>query len=503
MKKSIFILSVLLLLPTLVFAQTKKEELAPMSKETEACLGCHRIYTPGIVEDWLRSLHSKTTPASALKKPELEKRISAKKVDPGRENVVVGCYECHSLNPDKHMDNFDHMGYKINVVVSINDCSTCHPAEAKEYSGSKKAHAVGNLKKNPVYNTLVETIISKKEVKDGKVIQLESSHLTQKETCFSCHGTDVKVEGLKEVETKLGKIKVPNLRNWPNQGVGRLNPDGSMGACTACHPRHSFSIEIARKPYTCAQCHLDPDVPAWNVYKESKHGNIYFSKYQEWNFNAVPWKAGKDFQTPTCATCHNSLITAPDGKTVIAQRTHDFGSRLWVRLFGLVYSHPQPVHGDTSVLRNKDGLPMPTAFTGEVAAEGLISKEEQMKREGAMKNICNTCHGTSWANNHFAKLDNTIKEVDSMTLAATLLLVDAWKNNLAEGLPHGKNPFDETIEQLWIRQWLFYGNSIKYASAMTGAPDYATFKNGWWNLTENLQHMKDWIELKKKAKGKE
>jgi hypothetical protein len=25
-------------------------------------------------------------------------------------------------------------------------------------------------------------------------------------------------------------------------------------------------------------------------------------------------------------------------------------------------------------------------------------------------------------------------------------------------------------------------------------------KRGWWNLTENLQHMRDWIEQKKKAK---
>lgn len=299
----------------------------------------------------------------------------------------------------------------------------------------------------------------------------------------------------------MGMINVPKLTNWPNQGVGRINPDGSMGSCAACHPRHSFSIEIARKPYTCGQCHLEPDVPAFNVYLESKHGNIYSSKKHEWDFKAVPWKAGKDFQAPTCATCHNSLMTTPDGKTVIAERTHNFGARLWVRLFGLIYSHPQPKHGDTSILKNKDGLPLPTAFTGEIATEGLISKEEQTKREGIMKGICNTCHGTSWVNGHFAKLDNTIKEVDSMILASTLLLLEAWKHNIAEGLPHGKNPFDEGIEQMWIRQWLFYGNSIKYASAMTGAPDYAAFKNGWWYLTENLQHMKDMIELKKKAKG--
>lgn len=505
MKKVLFISFLFLLLaPVMLFAQTaKKEKMPAMSEETKACIECHKKYTPGIVEDWMKSLHSKTTPSSALKKPELERRISASNVEKRLENVVVGCYECHSLNTDKHKDSFDHMGYKIQVVVSINDCSTCHPVEAKEYSGSKKAHAWGNLKKNPVYSALVETVISKKEVKDGKVIQLESSHFTQQETCFACHGTEVKVEGMKEIDTKLGKIKVPNLTNWPNQGVGRLNPDGSMGACTACHPRHSFSIKIARKPDTCGQCHLEPDVPAYNVYKESKHGNIYASLYQEWDFSAVPWKAGKDFQAPTCSTCHNSLITAPDGKTVIAKRTHDFGSRMWVRLFGLVYSHPQPAHGDTSILKNKDGLPLPTTFTGEAASEGLITKDEQMKRERAMKNICNTCHGTSWTDNHFAKMDNTIKEVDSMTLASTLLLVDAWKNNLAEGLPHGKNPFDDAIEQMWIRQWLFYANSVKYASAMTGAPDYAAFKNGWWNLSENLQHMKDWIELKKKAKGTE
>jgi cytochrome c551/c552 len=488
-------------IPVLLFAQgsVKKAAPPPMSQETLACLECHRAYTPGIVEDWLKSRHSKTLPSSAMKKPEKARRISAKKVAASLEKVVVGCYECHALNPEKHKDNFDHMGFNINVIVSPNDCSTCHPVEVKQYSGSKKAHAVGNLDKNPVYHALVETIISKKSVENGRVIQKEVSDFTRQETCFGCHGTEVKMAGMETVKTQMGEIEVPKLTNWPSQGVGRINPDGSMGACTPCHPRHQFSIEVARKPYTCSQCHLEPDVPAWNVYKESKHGNIYFSNYSKWNFDAVPWRIGKDFQAPTCASCHNSLITTPDGK-VVAERNHDFGSRLWVRLFGLIYSHPQPKHGDTSVLKNKDGLPLPTAFTGEIAAEGLISKEEQTKRKGLMSGICNQCHGTAWVNSHFTKLDSTIKETDEMSLSATLLLLEAWKHGLAQGLPHGKNPFDETVEQMWIRQWLFYANSVKYASAMTGAPDYATFKNGWWNLTENLQQMKDRIELKKKAK---
>ena len=255
---------------------------------------------------------------------------------------------------------------------------------------------------------------------------------------------------------------------------------------SACHPRHSFSIEIARKPYTCGQCHLEPDVPAWNVYNESKHGNIFLSKQSEWDFKSVPWKLGKDFQTPTCSTCHNSLVTTPEGG-VIAERTHDFGARLWVRLFGLIYSHPQPRTGDTSLIRNKDGHALPTTFGGQPASEFLIGPEEQKKRQAIVITICNGCHNRDWINNHFAKLDNTIKEADQMILATTMLVARAWQTGIADTF----NPFDEAVEQRWVKQWLFFANSVKYASAMTGAPDYATFKHGWWDLTNNLREMID------------
>ena len=148
MKKVMIIATILVLsIPFLLFAQTGGKKDPPMSEETSACLGCHRVYTPGLVEDWLRSLHSKTTPSSALKKPEIERRMSSNKVAPALTNVVVGCYECHSLNPAGHKDNFDHMGFKINVIVSPNDCAACHPVEMKEFSGSKKAHAVGILRR--------------------------------------------------------------------------------------------------------------------------------------------------------------------------------------------------------------------------------------------------------------------------------------------------------------------------------------------------------------------
>jgi hypothetical protein len=478
-------------------AAERKPDVPPpkVSPETEACLGCHSVYTPGIVQDWMSSRHAKITPADARRKPENERRVSAASVPDTLAGHAVGCYECHSLNAKAHKDNFEHMGFRINVVVSPEDCRTCHPDEVTQYHGSKKAYAYRNLMQNPVYHTLVTTVTGLKKFEKGALAAQPPTAATLHETCLGCHGTVVEVKGLKTLKTVSGEITVPDLTNWPNTGVGRINPDGSLGACTACHPRHGFSIEIARKPYTCAQCHLEPDVPAWNVYKESKHGNIYASEYHEWDFDAVPWTMGRDFKAPTCAVCHNSLVVAPDGR-VIAERSHDFGSRLWVRLFGLVYSHAQPVSGDTTIIRNKDGLPLPTAFTGEPASKYLIDASEQTRRLGVMKSICNVCHGTNWVNGHFDKLAYTIRETDAMTAAATTLMADAWNRKIEDN----KNPFDEPIEQRWVKQWLFYANSVRYASAMSGAPDYAAFKNGWWELTNNLAEMRQAVEMKSVTK---
>ena len=277
--------------------------LPPLSQESRACIACHEIYTPGIVRDWRSSLHAQTVPTTALKKPEAERRISVTAVPERFAGVAVGCYECHSQNAERHRDNFKHNGFRINVVVSPNDCKTCHEKEAVQYGGSKKAHAVKNLAGNPVYHALVNTVNGVKQVTDGKISARPGSDTTMNETCFGCHGTKVEVKGMKTIKTATGEMSVPDLTNWPNQGVGRENPDGSTGSCSSCHARHSFSIKMARKPYTCAQCHLEPDVPAYNVYKESKHGNIYESMEDDFDFTAVPWKVGEHFRAPTCATC--------------------------------------------------------------------------------------------------------------------------------------------------------------------------------------------------------
>ncbi len=47
-------------------------------------------------------------------------------------------------------------------------------------------------------------------------------------------------------DTDAGELEFPIIKGWPNQGVGRVNPDGSLGACSACHTRHLFSAEEAK-----------------------------------------------------------------------------------------------------------------------------------------------------------------------------------------------------------------------------------------------------------------
>lgn len=462
---------------------------APLSDESQECVDCHMDVTPGIVLDWNHSRHAQVTPGMALEKPAIKRRMSSPSAPPGWNDTAVGCYECHSLNAEMHADNFEHFGYDINVIVTPGDCSSCHMIEVAEYAQSKKGYAYSNLNDNSVYNLLVETSLSTMKFEDGKLSPYNDTSHTRGETCFACHGTKIEVTGMETIETEdYGEIEVPVLTNWPNQGVGRINPDGGAGACTSCHPRHSFSIKMARKPETCAECHLEPDVPAYNVYKESKHGNIYSSLSSDWDFDAVPWVVGEDFRAPTCAVCHASLVTTPDGD-IVASRSHNFGSRIWTRIFGLIYSHPHPKSGHTTDIVNADGLPLPTTFAGLPAADFLIDESEQANRKDNMRTICKTCHNTQWVNGHFAQMDIANKEADAMVAAATNILSLAWEKGIADNT----HPFDEELEQMWVRQWLFYANSVRYAGAM-GGQDYATFKNGWYQMNENLVKMMEALE---------
>ncbi len=470
---------------------------APISQATQGCLDCHNDATPGIVADWRRGRMARKTPAQALQEPEASRRVSAKNIPARLMNTAVGCAECHTLNPKTHADTWEHGDTRVHVVVTPTDCAACHPVEEQQYGHNLMAHARGNLINNPVYMNLADQVNGVMSIKGGKVALAKPTASSEAESCLFCHGTEVKVLGQVTLEDpNFGEMDFPKLAGWPNRGVGRKNPDGSLGSCSACHSRHQFAIEMARSPYTCSECHKGPDVPVYKVYQVSKHGNIFYAMHKQWDMARVPWTPGKDFSAPTCAACHASLLTDAAGNQ-IAPRSHQMTDRLWVRLQGLIYSHPMPKDPDTTKIKSADGLPLATSLTGQPAAKYLIDAKEQAQRKARMARVCGACHSQGWVQGQFARLEQSRKEADAMVLAATRLMLRAWDLGLAKGLAQNDSPFNEYIERVWVRQWLFYANSTRFASAMMGA-DMGVFDQGRWDLGLTVERMRDWMELHKK-----
>ena len=470
---------------------------APLSDATQECLDCHASIHPGIVEGWQKSRHAVTTPKNAMVVEETARRVSNPSIPNPLQSIAVGCAECHTLRPKAHADTFEHNGHEVHVVVSPKDCAVCHPIETDQYDKNIMAHAFKNLAGNPIHQMLEHSIIGKSVYLDGEIKYVPSDMLTKEETCYSCHGAKLEVKAFETRDTDVGELEFPVISGWPNQGVGRVNLDGSLGACSACHPRHAFSIETARKPYACRACHEGPDVPAFKVYMASTHGGIFSAMHQSWEFSNVPWTVGKDFKSPTCAACHVSLLVDTD-ETVIAERTHQMNNRLAHRIFGLIYAHPHPASPDTTVIRNKDNLPLPSDFDGGFATEFLIDEKEQKQRTETMQAVCRTCHDSSWVKGFWNRYENTITQTNDDTWTATQIMNQIWKKGLAEGLDKNASPYDEAVEKKWSDVWLFYANSARFASAMAGGGDYGVFANGRYHLSKRIQELKDWLELHSK-----
>jgi len=485
--------SIILLISVAIHADAQAP--AGLSPETEACIACHQSVTPGIVADWSRSRMGRTSPREALSKPPMNRRMSADKAP--LPETVVGCAECHMLNPDTHRDTFEHQGFRVHTVVTPGDCAVCHPVERDQFDHNLMSRAYGNLMENPVYLSLVTAINGSMTLTDRQLRHVTPDDMTNADACLRCHGTKLTVEEKPVTrDTAMGEMDFPVIQGWPNRGSGRLNPDDTRGNCAACHSRHRFSIEMARKPDTCSECHKGPDVPAYKVYDVSKHGNIYrsLSVSDGWDFNAVPWTVGEDFAAPTCASCHVSMIASPEGE-ILAERTHRMNDRLAWRIFGLPYAHPHPKSPDTTFIRNKDGLALPTAFDGTPAATFLISKDEMAKRNRIMKGVCGACHSTGWTDGHFRRFEQTIETTNANTLAATQILMRGWEEGIIPGPAAGDSPFNDPLERKWVEQWLFFANSTRYASAMMGA-DYGVFANGRWYMSKNAHEMLESLKIK-------
>lgn len=360
---------------------------ATIPEASRACVQCHvkeKVGTTAI-EEWKHSTHAKEG---------------------------VGCADCHQAAKGEP-DAFDHYGSLVATIVTPNDCAKCHEKESKEFQASH--HAKGGEILGSLDNFL------------GEVVEGPPAAISG---CKQCHGGTVKV-------LPGGKI---DPTTWPNTGIGRINPDGSRGACSACHSRHLFSAKVARSPESCGKCHLGPDHPQKEIYDESKHGIAFYANRDRMNLDSRKWVLGEDYTAaPTCSTCHMSAT--PDLPV-----THDPGERI--------------------------------SWTLRPAVSKKLENWE--KRRAAMQKVCVNCHNPKFSNAFFTQYDITVDLYNEKfgKPAGELMkkLADAGKLTPTQ--------FDEKIEWTYYLLWHHEGRRARHGASMM-APDYTQW-HGFFEVAQRF-----------------
>jgi hydroxylamine dehydrogenase len=387
---------------------------ATATSDNQGCVECHQVESPGIVGQWKESKHF---------------------------DADIGCIDCHEAD-ENDIDAYEHQGVIIATIVSPKDCADCHEQEYDEFQASHHADAgkiLGSL--DNVLAEVVEgyTVFSP----EGEKIQASPVAVSG---CLQCHGSEVRV-------LAGGKL---DPATWPNTGVGRLNPDGSKGSCSACHQRHNFSLAQARQPENCGRCHLGPDHPQMEVYTESKHGIAFAANRVRFadGMASPDWIPGRDYeQGPTCSSCHM-------GATKTQPVTHDIGDRIsWT-------------------LRP----PVSEKIDAAALKQGRTVKGWQDRRAD-MQEVCRSCHGPEWVGNFYTQFDDLVNLYnDKFGRPATEL----FKMARGAGLFSNDVNFDDEIEFTYFLLWHHEGRRVRHGAAMMG-PDYTQW-HGMFEVAHRFYH---------------
>ncbi|MBF0471149.1 MAG: hypothetical protein HQL48_07205 [Gammaproteobacteria bacterium] len=404
----------LLLLTLPCIGQAAKVDL-PASEwgleQGDNCVSCHQKASNSLHQQWQQSTHAA---------------------------AGVNCFDCHQADKDD-TDAHEHEGEVIATIVSPKDCGRCHTKEAEEAKNSIHSQALA---------LMVERTGATEEA-------LESAG------CTSCHGG--RVEAAIDGTVSSG--------NWPNAGIGRINPDGSRGSCSACHGRHLFSKAQARDPAACSSCHSGSESPDSEIYQQSRHGVLLQSQREAMNFGSDSWITGKDYSaTATCVTCHM-------GEAPGLNPTHDVGMRDAWSLNGPV-SEKQSLVIFANGSRRDLPLSHPSPRKGEALA--MIGGEEATiqaiaspnLRRKAMRKVCLECHSSSFADRFFHQFDQQIEAYNQrFGIPGKAIMDDLYRQNRLT-----PTPFDEPLEKIWWQIWHDLGVSMRHGAAMSSLSH--TFSDG-------------------------
>lgn len=331
----------------------------------------------------------------------------------------VTCLDCHQVQPGQSGTN--HNGFVINTAITPANCRVCHAAVYDQFARSRHAApswvaVAGNQDFSPEMIGQMETLHPGSMKRPPHPLTKLEGDAAAKSGCIACHA------------------------------IGKPNADGSIGNCTLCHTRHTSSVEVARLPSTCGQCHLGPDHSQIEIYTQSKHGIMFAAQQHLLNLKAPSNSlTTKDMFIPTCATCHMSGL---NGRGV----THDPSERLSYNLFAEV-TQPRP---------------------------------NAERAQAKMKDICQQCHTPPLVNRIYKEGAAVVDATNEKVLAAKAVM-DALQ---ADGLL-SPEPFGQKIQFTYFDLWHYYGRTAKHAAFMGGA-DYVQ----WHGNYPILSHM---VELKEQA----
>ncbi|MDR4504874.1 MAG: hypothetical protein MRK01_08825 [Candidatus Scalindua sp.] len=422
----------------------------------QMCVDCHKTLAPALVMEWERSRHAQKG---------------------------VGCADCHKAN-EGEIDAWQHMGSLISTLVTPKDCSNCHENEYKEFSRSHHAKA------GEIFDSLDNVLAE-------KVIGLPDNNADTVNGCLQCHGSVIrfKRDDAGEIVREGGR-PVIDPDTWPNSGIGRLNPDGSKGSCHACHSRHSFEAKLSRAPENCGKCHMGPDHPQMEIYRESKHGIAYTANIDHMALDKEgSWVLGKDYSAaPTCTTCHISSYMTSEGEHNASN--HDVGERISWTLRPAVSTKINIViyedgfkedYPDTRKLPEigEEVLVTEKNLQGEKLVTEIISKRvvkivTWQERREKMKGVCRNCHNHTHVDNFYQQFDSLVVLYNEKFAKPAQAMMDA----LAEDKVLNPNsPFEHEVQWIFWELWHHEGRRARHGASMMG-PDYTH----WHGMYEVAKH---------------
>ena len=336
----------------------------------------------------------------------------------------VNCLDCHQ--PATNQEKKDHHGFVISTQLTAGNCRACHEAIYQQFLHSRHAAPAwaaiyGEKGLTPEQVNFSETYQPGGTRRPPHpFVQLEGgSAMTS--GCEQCHS------------------------------VGKPNADGTIGNCTACHTRHTSSVAIARRPTTCAQCHMGPDHSQIEIYEESKHGMMFQAQEHLLNLNAPP-KAltTRDMFVPTCATCHMSGI---NGLGV----THDPSERLSYYLANAI-----------------------TEKRPDAAAH-----------QAHMKQVCLQCHTPALVDRIYTQAEQVVQVTNDRVRTAQDIVNGLRKDGVLTG-----PPFSNQIDFVYFDLWHYDGRTSKHGAFMGGA-DFVQWHGNYPMLQKTVELKAMAAELRK------